>query len=263
MMRLKADIEEGYAAKYMEYPLLDWQGRCLWPEKFPTKEDILKLKSKVASETAWMREFLLLPVSEDDAVIRREWIQRYDDFPQDMKLKYIAVGIDLAISKNNWASYTAMVPANIYEHDKNKKIYILPYPINKRMDFTQTVEEISKLYNTLSNSGLTKLFVEEVGYQGSCIEDLIRQGYPAEGVKPHGQDKRERLAITAPLIKNGIVLFPRKGCEELINQLTRFEYEKHNDLADAFSMMVLKIGQDSKGPGCMTIWEWPGGGVEI
>jgi len=36
-------------------------------------------------------------------------------------------------------------------------------------------------------------------------------------------------------------LFPEKGCEELIDQLIGFGKEKHDDLADAFAMLVIKI----------------------
>jgi phage terminase large subunit-like protein len=35
------------------------------------------------------------------------------------------------------------------------------------------------------------------------------------------------------MLKNKKILFPRKGCEELLTQLTSFGYEKHDDLADA------------------------------
>ncbi len=96
------------------------------------------------------------------------------------------------------------------------------------------------------------LFIEEVAYQGAFIQELVKQGYPAEGVKVMGQDKRQRLTLTTHLIKSGKILFPKKGCEELISQLVGFGYEKHDDLADAFSILVLKILESSKGPPIIT-----------
>lgn len=60
-----------------------------------------------------------------------------------------------------------------------------------------------------------------------------------------GQDKRERLNLTTHLIKSGKILFPKKGCEQLITQLIGFGYEKHDDLADAFAILILKIQEDS------------------
>jgi phage terminase large subunit-like protein len=41
------------------------------------------------------------------------------------------------------------------------------------------------------------------------------------------------------MIKNAKIFFPRTGCEELINQIVHFGVEKHDDLADAFSSLVL------------------------
>ena len=59
-------------------------------------------------------------------------------------------------------------------------------------------------------------------------------------MKVKGQDKRGRLALTSHAVQSGQVLFPRQGAEDLINQLTNFGIEKYDDLADAFSLLVLK-----------------------
>ena len=62
--------------------------------------------------------------------------------------------------------------------------------------------------------------------------------------RPGNQDKRSRLALTANLIKTGKVKFPREGAEELINQIVHFGVEKHDDLADAFSILVLSVVEE-------------------
>lgn len=77
---------------------------------------------------------------------------------------------------------------------------------------------------------------------------------PAEGVKVAGQDKRSRLAMVTHLIKHGKIRFPKKGAEELLMQLTGFGIEKHDDLADAFSLLIIKILEDDRGdPGVYII----------
>ncbi|MEI7480639.1 MAG: hypothetical protein WCJ59_03355, partial [bacterium] len=50
-----------------------------------------------------------------------------------------------------------------------------------------------------------------------------------------------RLSIASQLIKTGEVLFPTKGCEQLIDQLVNFGTERFDDLADAFSVLILSI----------------------
>jgi predicted phage terminase large subunit-like protein len=250
MMRLKNAIEDKtFSATYMEFPLVDCQGKCIWPEKFSSAYDIESLKVSVVSELSWQREYLLKIVPQDDAVILREWIQYYDNLPEDSsKLSYIATGVDLAISTSSKADYTAMVSANVYGNDSSLEIYILPHPVNKRMTYPETLETIKNLSVSLGYGYPTKIFIEEVSYQKALIEQLVSDRYPAVGVKVAGQDKRERLTLTTHLIKSGKIKFAKKGCEALISQLTSFGYEAHDDLADAFAILILKIMESSLKP---------------
>ena len=247
MMRLKKAIEDGsFSATYMEYPLLDEDGNCLWPQKFDTEDSINELKDSVVIDSSWQREYLLKIVPEDDAVILREWVQYYDSIPLIERPRFIATGIDLAISEHSRADLTAMVSARVYRYEKDLKIYILPNPVNKRLSFPETVKEAKFLSDTLGHGIPTKLYIEEVAYQSAIIQELKSQRYPAEGVKVAGTDKRARLAIIAHWIHNGSILFPREGCKELITQLVGFGCETHDDLADAFAILVLRIIQSSR-----------------
>jgi predicted phage terminase large subunit-like protein len=247
MMRLKKAIKESnFPATYMEYPLLDENGVCIWPQKFKTEDSINYLKESVVTDSAWKREYLLRIVPEDDAVILREWIHYYDNIPLVEKPRIIATGIDLAISENSKADKTAMVSAKAFGYGDNLRVYILPNSINKRISFPHTVEEAKLISTTLGNGTPTKLYIEEVAYQGSIIQQLKSEGYPAEGVKVAGSDKRSRLAIIAHWIHNGNVLFPKKGCEELITQLVDFGYETHDDLSDAFAILMIQVIKKSR-----------------
>jgi predicted phage terminase large subunit-like protein len=62
-----------------------------------------------------------------------------------------------------------------------------------------------------------------------------------------GQDKRARLRAVATFIQNGTVLFPEKGCEDLLAQLLGFGVEDHDDLVDAFVLMVLGLSKQGFG----------------
>jgi len=74
----------------------------------------------------------------------------------------------------------------------------------------------------------------------ALVEQLRHEGVQAEAISVGGMDKRSRLAMTTDAIRTAKVLFPRQGAEELIAQLLGFGVEKHDDLADAFSTLVLK-----------------------
>ena len=241
IMRLKKVIEDGKLdAQYFEYPIVTNKDEIAWPGKFLTLEGIQKLRTTVASDVAWHREYLLRIISDADRLVHPEWIHYYEKLPVN-KPEYIATGIDLAISQKEYADYTAMVSAAVYEIDEELRVFILPNPVNKRLSFPETVDTAIGLSKTLGEGTYTKLFIEEVGYQLAFIQHLVDKDIPAEGVKTSGQDKRARLALVTHLISQGKVLFPQKGAEELIEQLVSFGIEKHDDLADSFAILLLKI----------------------
>jgi predicted phage terminase large subunit-like protein len=156
----------------------------------------------------------------------------------------VRIGVDLAISKSDTADYTAMVTGWLYEDQGKINIYVLPDIINEKMTFPETVcacKTLNVTYHQRYNE--EPIFViEDVGYQKALPEQLEDEGLRnVETTRPGKQDKRSRVVLTGHLIKSGKVLFPRKGCERLIEQLVHFGVEKHDDLADAFSNLVLNV----------------------
>jgi predicted phage terminase large subunit-like protein len=225
---------------YREYPIVDDQGKTLWLGKYPTQDDIEAERQKTMSETAWYREYLLKIISTEEQVVKPEWIQFYNRPPNE-KLASIAIGIDLAISEKDSADYTAMVVGYIYGYGKNMMIFIQPNPINERIPFPVQTEYIKSLVSTQKlKHHRVKIYIEDVGYQRALVQVFESQKYDVVGVPTGRNDKTARLRLTTPLIKEGHVLFPEKGCEELIMQLTGFGKETHDDLADAFAILVLK-----------------------
>jgi len=243
LMRLKDRIESGeLEGTFQRYPLLDENDVPLWPGKFPSAEYVEREKRRVGSESAWHREYLLTILSTAERVIRPEWIQFYDEHPTTQQHGYFctAIGIDLAISLRDSADYTAMVAARVFHENDVRKIYILPNPINERLTSLETLDRVKQMADILDKKSKARIFIEDVGYQGSLAEHLKESGYKAEGVKLKGSDKRSRLALAARAVQDGTVVFPRHGCENLIDQIVNFGIEKHDDLADAFSLLVLQ-----------------------
>lgn len=194
---------------------------------------------KVASDISWQREYLLRIIPSDDQVIYPEWIQYYDTLPGIDHPGYRGTyaGVDLAISTNDTADFTAVVQAHIYSRADKLKIYVLPNPIVQKLNFPAQVDLLKDIKRTTMRRHRDILFVESVAYQEALPQMLEMHGVSAEAVKPKG-DKRTRLALTSTAIKSGIIKFPRKGCEELIEQLVGFGIEKHDDIADAFSLLI-------------------------
>jgi predicted phage terminase large subunit-like protein len=85
--------------------------------------------------------------------------------------------------------------------------------------------------------GANIFFVEDVGYQKAAIQEMERMMLPVVPVKPT-TDKRSRLQVVAPYIKNGTVLFPRTGCEQLLGQIFNLGVESHDDLCDGLTTLL-------------------------
>ena len=225
---------------FLRVPLVDKNNNITWPGKFPSLKAVEELKQSIGNEITWQRDFLLCAIPDDYQVIHPEWIHYYDELPRERYL-YLKIGVDLAITQKDSSDYTAMVAGKVYDHDGKLYIYILPNPINERLDFPQTVERCKLLQKSFEDGDYPEFLVEEVGYQKALTDTLSKEGIPAEGVQINGQDKRTRLSLTTHLIQSGKVLFPRKGAERLIEQLVGFGVERHDDLVDAFTILVTKM----------------------
>lgn len=253
LMRIKEDVEKGdMDGVFKEYPLIK-DGNIIWTGKYPSMDEIEVERRKAGNEYAWQREYLLHIVPAEDQAIHRDWIQYYEELPEKQMIddhytshREVRIGVDLAISQRDTADYTAMVIGRLHENKVGDyTLYILEV-INKRLTFPETVEMCKVLNESYKFSGLSPAFViEDVAYQRALPQQLKAEGVRrVKTTRPGNQDKRTRLVLTSQLIKNGKVLFPKTGCEELINQIVHFGVEKHDDLADAFANLVLNMIED-------------------
>lgn len=246
IMRLKENIEnKSLDGVFRNYPIFLDNKTISWPGKFPSMEKINSLKRNIGDERAWQREYLLRIVSEEDQVVYPEWIHYYDELPDKKAIRMVLMGVDLAISKKENADCSAIISAVIADFYDEAKIFILPSIINRRMNFPETIRQIEALYK--ANEEINRcvdVLVEDVGYQRAVTEQLREKDYEAFNIKV-SSDKRSRLITATPLLQNKRILFPKKGAEELIRQLVGFGMEKHDDLADAFTLIAHRLTKES------------------
>lgn len=233
MARLKRDK----TFKQLDYPLVK-NGKTTWLGKYPDQKALDAQRDKVGLN-AYQREYLLKVIPEEGADVHEDWIKYYDKVPPEMESGLHGTGIDLAISKKETADYTSMVSGVSFVRDGIPKIYIKPNPINARLSFHETIETTKAMGVT---NPFALFFVEDVQYQRAAIEEMERALLPVIAMRA-GADKRARLRAIAVYIQNGTIVFPRKGCEDLIIQLLGFGVEEHDDLVDAFVYLILGLVQ--------------------
>lgn len=240
--RLESEIDAGTRdGIYREYPIMDDKENIIWVGKYPTMEAIEKEKRQ-RNKFTWLREFMLRIVDNKEPVIDSSWIHYYQELPEPLRNQYFvyAAGIDLAVSEKEHADFTAIVTAKIMDHKDGKKIYILPNPINARVRIPDTINNVLNICNSLDRKKC-KFYIEDVGTQRGLTQLLEKEGIDAYNVKIGNNDKRTRLSMTSNDIKEGRILFPEKGCEELLRQIRELGVSNHDDLADAFTTLYQGI----------------------
>ena len=249
--RLKRQIDAGnIKGIFRAYPLVNDDGTISWPGMYPTLESIEELRRKVGEE-AHLREYQLKIISPEGQVVKPEWIQFYDPLhlPHLSSYRYTILSADLASSQKDHADYTAIVGARVYGYGKDLRVLFLPNPVNERMLFPPSIRRLKDLYDELSRNGNpVKLIIEDVGFQAVTVQQLIEDDYPAVGWHPGSSDKRARLNAFSMAIQYGQVLFPKQGSEALIRQIVGFGSEAHDDLVDAFTMLLAVVKEDTSQP---------------
>jgi phage terminase large subunit-like protein len=242
--RLQKSIAEGKMdGIYREYPILDDSGNPTWPAKYPNTDAIENERKKGIPESTFQREYMLKIVRSNEQIIRPEWIKDYDVLPSLSGNDYrgTLIAIDPASSELDSADCTAMIAASVFGNGENLQIFIHPNPINKRMAFNETKGLATMLSQSLGGDYPATIVVEDVGIQKWLIQELKRTGLPVEEFKVGGISKEDRLAVAAGPLQAGMVFFSKFGCDDLRRQLINFGMEKHDDLADAFSMLIIRI----------------------
>ncbi len=243
--RFKAAIEDGRInGIYRAYPLRDADGNITWPERF-TPEVLKAEREKYPDDIAWEREMNLRFVSAPDTVVEREWIQYYDKFPDGGYVQRFAIGVDPAISKRQTADYSAIVSCIVCNTGDETKLYVYPGPFNQRVNFPELAGEVRRRHVALA-SGMrpVEVFIEDIAYQAALPQYLETMAdMKVRGFKVP-MDKRSKFAVIGDLVKRGRILFPRKGCELLIEQYVGFGMELHDDLADALALIAFAVFPD-------------------
>ena len=194
---------------------------------------------------------MLTIIPDTNRIIQKGWIKYYEFLPEkdpDFTFCSAATGIDPAVSQKDWADFTAMVSAKIYFHQDQLRLYILPHPVNERLSTHQSLRRAKEISERLGQGNQTVLYIEDVGTQRFFIDSVKKEGCPVQPVPTLGIDKRNRLMAVSQYLEMGQVYFPKQGAEVLISQLLGFGAEKHDDLVDAFTIIVGELFKRSHLP---------------
>jgi predicted phage terminase large subunit-like protein len=207
---------------FRKYTALDSDEKSIWEEKAPTSW-LHKLRD--SNRHAFEQEYMNNPLRSGETVFRQEWLDQKVPFPPPVtELVYTAV--DLAISKREGASYTAIVTFGVHDN----KIYELEAK-RGRWSTNEIMDEIRRTYQTWMPM---MIGIEDVAYQRMMIEILNRDSafLPVQPIKAD-KDKRRRAMGVAHLFQKGIVHLSNKELRDELIVFTGTDHDQYADLVDA------------------------------
>jgi predicted phage terminase large subunit-like protein len=166
------------------------------------------------------------PMPPGGAIIKPEWLPRYDELPKKTSSSACIQSWDTASKLGDENSRSACVTLLI----RDNKYYVVDEWAG-RCDYVTLKERaisLAQKYNP------TKILIEDAGLGPALIGDLKEAGLAIVSVKPEG-DKLSRLSAQLSKFANGQVFLPKRAAwlADLESELFVFPHGDHDDAVDA------------------------------
>ncbi len=214
----------------------DGTERALWPEH----RSLEKLRAmrddpgdqEFIGSIAFAQEYQHKPFSEEDAIIKPDWIKECE--PSQVPDKHARLArvltIDPAASERQTADFTAMIVADLYT-DGNVYIRAIRNQRTSPSVTADTVRELDEIYKP-------QVIGIEKGALGLVFRDLL-EGLPVIGLEPD-KDKVRRLLAVSRFFEAGRVYTVKniQNGQLFREQLIEFPKGTHDDMVDAAAYAV-------------------------
>ena len=216
-------------------------GNPLWKE-FWSIEELESIKASLPV-SKWSAQWLQNPTSEEGAILKREWWQKWDK-DQIPNMQYVIQSYDTAFSKNETADYSAITTWCVfYPEEALSAPAILLLDVKKgRWDFPELKEEALKQYKYWEPD---TVIIEAKASGMPLTHELRQMGIPVVNYTPsRGQDKVARVNAVSPILESGMVYVPEeRWAEELVEECAAFPFGDHDDLVDSTTQALLRYRQ--------------------
>jgi predicted phage terminase large subunit-like protein len=223
----------------VEFPAI-LNEKPLWGD-FWSLEELLGKKAGM-DPRYWQAQYMQNPVSEEGALLKREWWQIWDkDDPPHCE--FTIMSLDAAQETNNRADYNALTTWGVFFNEEtNNYNIILLNAIKKRMEFPDLKKLVLEEYKEWEPDA----FVVEKKSNGAALyQELRRMGVPVGEFTPgKGQDKIARVNAVSDLLSSGIVWAPdRRWAKEVIEECNDFPSGTNDDLVDSTTQALMRFRQ--------------------
>ena len=224
----------------VDFPAIKDDGEALWPEFWPVEE--LLAKKAGMDVRYWNAQYMQNPVSEEGALIKREWWKIWEDEipPQ---CEFTIMSLDAAQEANNRSDYNALTTWGVFFNEKtNNYAIILLNAIKKRLEYPDLKALVLEEYKEWEPDA----FMVEKKSSGSVLyQEMRRMGIPVGEFTPgKGQDKIARVNAVSSLFQGGVVYAPdRRWAKDVIEECNDFPSGVNDDLVDSTTLALLRFRQ--------------------
>jgi predicted phage terminase large subunit-like protein len=232
--------EDAEQWEVVDFPAILPSGKPLWPDFWPIEELLAKKAS--LDVRYWNAQYLQQPTSEEGALIKREWWQKWekDDPPT---CEFIIMSLDAAQEANTRADYNALTTWGVFLNEAtNNYNIILLNAIKKRLEFPDLKKLVLEEYKEWEPDSF---MVEKKSNGAALYQELRRMGVPIGEFTPgKGQDKISRVNAVSDLFAAGIVWAPEhRWAKEVIEECNDFPSGANDDLVDSTTLALLRFRQ--------------------
>lgn len=223
----------------VEFPAI-LNEKPLWGE-FWSIEELLAKKAGM-DPRYWQAQYMQDPVSEEGALIKREWWNIWEE-DNPPNCEFTIMSLDAAQEANNRADYNALTTWGVFFNEQtNNYNIILLNAIKKRMEFPDLKELVIEEYKEWQPDAF---MVEKKSNGAALYQEFRRMGIPVGEFTPgKGQDKISRVNAVSDLFRSGIVWAPdRRWAKEVMEECNDFPSGTNDDLVDSTTLALLRFRQ--------------------
>lgn len=193
-------------------------------------------------------QYLQAPVPQGGALIKLDWLHRYEKHEVPERFEQIVQSWDTANKATELADYSVCTTWGI----KGKKIYLL-HVLRRRMDYPALKRAVKDQREAWKANNV---LIEDKASGIQLIQELKQEGLSVKGIMPE-HDKFMRMNAQTSQIENGFVRFPKEApwLESYLQELTSFPASKYKDQVDSTSQALAWFAKEGQTPGIILYYE--------
>jgi len=224
----------------VELPAIFDNDEPCWPQYW-SLEDLTAVKASIPP-SKWNAQYQQNPTGEENAIIRREWWNRWK--PEKVpNLEFVIQSYDTAFSKRETADFSAITTWGVfYPQEGGPPNLILLDSKKGRWDFPELKEQAYDQYGYWEPDTV----IVEAKASGMPLTQELRQiGIPVVNYTPSkGADKVTRVHSVSPLFEAGMVWAPDEVfADEMIEEVAAFPNGEYDDLVDSMTQALMRYRQ--------------------